>query len=168
MTRCVVFLINTVNTVEGGMVKSTQFSIGRVFVLRLETGEIIHRVLEKFALENGIKNATVSIVGGICAGSKMVSGPHLPIVDGKVDPYIHTVDNESEVTGFGTIFCDESGVPIFHMHGSVGREGGSSTGCFRVEMMAWLVLEIVVTELIGTGAVRKTDPITGFKILEIE
>ena len=117
---------------------------------------VIHEVLEKFASDNHIKNATVSIVGGVDKGSKMVSGPHLPIIDGKIDPYIHTVEKESEVTGFGTIFCDENGTPIFHMHGSAGREGGSSTGCFRAGMIAWLVLEVVVTELIGTGPVRKT------------
>ncbi|MFA6804557.1 MAG: PPC domain-containing DNA-binding protein [Candidatus Methanomethylophilaceae archaeon] len=148
--------------------RSAELSVGRIFVLRLETGEVIHEVLEKFASDNHIKNATVSIVGGVDKGSKMVSGPHLPIIDGKIDPYIHTVEKESEVTGFGTIFCDENGTPIFHMHGSAGREGGSSTGCFRAGMIAWLVLEVVVTELIGTGPVRKTDPATGFKILEIE
>jgi uncharacterized protein len=142
-------------------------SVGRVFVLRLETGEMIHEVLEKFSRDNGIYYATLSIVGGVDKGSKMVSGPTLPITS-RIVPYIHTIDSESEVTGFGTIIPDEEGNPVMHMHGSVGREGGSSTGCFRAGMIAWLVLEVVVIELKGKGPVRKKDPITGFKVLEID
>jgi predicted DNA-binding protein with PD1-like motif len=147
--------------------RSAELSVGRIFVLRLESGEVIHETIEAFARDNGIERASVSIVGGAAAGSKMVSGPILPIA-GKIVPYVHEVGAESEVTGFGTVFPDEDGNPILHMHGSVGREGGSSTGCFRAGMVAWLVLEAVVTELNGPGPVRRTDPDTGFKILEIE
>jgi predicted DNA-binding protein with PD1-like motif len=147
--------------------KSAEMTVGRVFILRLETGEVIHEVLEKFAKDNGISYATVSIVGGVAGGSKMVSGPTLPIGK-RIIPIVHSVESESEVTGFGTIVPDESGQPYLHMHGSVGREGKSSTGCFRAGMIAWLVLEAVVTELIGKGPVRKTEPLVGFKVLQIE
>ncbi len=147
--------------------RSAELSVGRIFVLRLETGEMIHEVIEKFARENSITYATISIVGGVDKGSRMVSGPTLPI-DGRIVPIIHEVNAESEVTGFGTIFPDEEGNPIMHMHGSVGREGNSSTGCFRAGMIAWLVLEVVISELNGKGPIRKKDALTGFKVLEIE
>jgi predicted DNA-binding protein with PD1-like motif len=146
--------------------QSAELSVGRVFVLRLGTGEVIHEAIETFAIDKGISRATVSIVGAVAGGSRMVSGPCLPLSDG-ILPYMHEVAAESEVTGFGTIFPDEEGVPFLHMHGSAGREGGSSTGCFRAGMETWLVLEAVITELVGTGPVRVTDPATGFKILEI-
>lgn len=147
--------------------RSAELSVGRVFVLRLETGEIIHEVIEKFARENGITYATVSIVGGVDKGSKMVAGPTLPI-ERKILPIVHEINAESEVTGFGTIFPDEEGNPIMHMHGSVGREGNSSTGCFRAGMIAWLVLEVVILELNGKGPIRKKDASIGYKVLEIE
>ncbi len=148
--------------------KSAEMALGRIFVLRLETGEVIHETIERFASENGIRCATVSIVGGVYKGSKMVSGPILPVNGNHIVPYVHSLDAESEVTGFGTIFSDESGDPILHMHGSAGREGGSSTGCFRAGMVAWLVLEVVITELKGATILRKLDSETGFKILSIE
>jgi len=147
--------------------KSAELSVGRIFVLRLETGERIHDVVEKFARENSITYATFSIVGGVDKGSKMVSGPTLPI-EGRIVPIVHEINAESEVTGFGTIFPDEEGNPIMHMHGSVGREGNSATGCFRAGMIAWLVLEVVIFELNGKGPIRKKDELTGFKVLEIE
>lgn len=147
--------------------KSCELSVGRVFVLRLETGELLHEAIEDFARRNSIKSATLSIVGGAAAGSKMVVGPTVPI-DGKIIPLSHTLDAPSEITGTGTLFTDEDGNPVMHMHGSAGREGKSTTGCFRAGIIAWLVLEVVITELIGEGPVRKLDRLNGFRILEIE
>jgi predicted DNA-binding protein with PD1-like motif len=139
---------------------------GRVFVLRLETGEVLHEVLERFSKENGIKSAVVTAVGGIGEGSCMTVGPKVPYDDGII-PIIFTLDAPHELTASGTIFTDENGNPMMHMHGSAGREGKAVTGCLRAGVTAWLVLEVVLIELIGEGAVRKKDPDTGMKILEL-
>ncbi len=147
--------------------KYSEMSAGRIFVLRLETGEFLHEVIESFAREHDIKSATVTIVGGCNAGSKMVVGPRLPI-ESNIDPIVYTVEAPSEITGTGTVFSDENGDPIMHMHGSVGRDGHSVTGCFRAGIIVWLVLEVVIKEIVGNGPLRKKDPLTGFKILEIE
>jgi predicted DNA-binding protein with PD1-like motif len=48
---------------------------GRVFVLRLEDGEVLHEVVEEFARERGIMAATVLAVGGADKGSELVVGP---------------------------------------------------------------------------------------------
>ena len=147
--------------------KYSEMSAGRIFVLRLETGEFLHEVIESFAREHDIKSATVTIVGGCNTGSKMVVGPRLPI-ESNIDPIVYTVEAPSEITGTGTVFSDENGDPIMHMHGSVGRDGHSVTGCFRAGIIVWLVLEVVIKEIVGNGPLRKKDPLTGFKILEIE
>lgn len=147
--------------------ESCELSVGRVFILRLHTGEVLHEIIEKFARENSIVNATLSIVGGADAGSKIVVGPTIPVT-GKIVPLHYVLEAPSEITGTGTLFRDEDGNPIMHMHGSVGRQGKSTTGCFRTGVIAWLVLEVVITELVGEGPYRKKDDFNGFKILEIE
>lgn len=142
-------------------------AIGRVFVLRLETGELLHEAVEDFARANGIRNAMLTAVGGVDKGSKMTVGPKHPS-EGEISPIFHVLEAPHELTATGTLFPDEDGNPIMHMHGSAGREGGSVTGCLRSGMIAWLVLEVTVTELVGGGAVRKKDPGSEMKILRIE
>jgi len=139
---------------------------GRTFVLRLETGEVLHEVLEKFSREKGIKNAMLTVVGGIGEGSRMTVGPEMPYDNGII-PITFTLDAPHELTASGTIFQDEDGNPMVHIHGSAGREGKAVTGCLRTGVIAWLVLEVVIIELIGEGAVRKKDKETGLKILEL-
>ncbi len=147
--------------------KSAELRDGRVFVLRLEDGEVLHQAVESFCRENGVRNATVTAVGGVDAGSRYVSGPTLPI-EGRIEPIIRTVEGPSELTGTGTVFPDEDGNPILHMHGSVGREGESHTGCFRAGMVVWLVMEVVIREIVGEGPVRKeSDPRIDAKLLEL-
>lgn len=147
--------------------RAAEMRDGRVFVLRLEEGEVLHESIEKFCRENGVVNATVIAVGGVDAGSQFVSGPTMPI-EGKIVPIVHTVDAPSELTGTGTVFPDEEGNPILHMHGSVGREGRSSTGCFRKRMVVWLVMEVVIREIVGEGPVRTvSDPRIDAKLMEI-
>lgn len=146
--------------------RSLEAELGRTFVLRLETGEVLHEVLEKFCKDNGIKNARVSAVGGIAEGSRMTVGPEMPC-DKDIVPIVHILDAPHELTATGTIFPDEDGNPLVHIHGSAGREGKAVTGCLRTGVIAWLVLEVVLTELIAEGAVRKKDGKTGMKILEL-
>lgn len=148
--------------------RSAELTVGRVFVLRLETGELLHEEIESFCRTHDVVRAKVSIVGGAGPGSKIVVGPKLPIVEGRVTPLIHEFTEPHEITGTGTVFPDEEGNPIMHMHGSLGREGRSVTGCFRAGVIVWLVLEVVIEEIVGDGPIRKGDPLTGFKILEIE
>lgn len=139
--------------------KSIEMGKGRVFVIALETGESIKVCVEEFCRTNGISNAKVTILGGIAAGSTFVCGPHL--VNGvettPISPITYTTDAPTEFAGVGTVFPNESGVPVMHLHGSLGRNGTSVTGCFREEAKAWLTLEIIIEELIGSGAIRKFD-----------
>ena len=137
---------------------------GRVFILRLEDGEILHEVIEEFALDHNITAAALIIVGGADQGSKLVVGPE----DGEARPVIpleHVLDNVHEIAGTGTLFPDEEGNPILHMHAACGRKDATVTGCVRTGVKIWQVAEVILIELVDTKAVRKLDPETGFKLL---
>ena len=138
----------------------------RFFVLRLEHGEIIHKTIERFAKEKGIKSAALIILGGIDEGSKLVVGPangeERPVV-----PMIATMDNVREVCGVGTIFPDEEGDPMLHMHMATGRNQNTITGCIRRGVKTWQIIEVVLFELSSTNCIRKLNPQLGFKLLEI-
>jgi predicted DNA-binding protein with PD1-like motif len=48
--------------------------MGRIFVIRLEDGEVLHETIERFAEEQGIRAAALIIVGGADEGSRLVVG----------------------------------------------------------------------------------------------
>jgi len=145
--------------------KFSQARTGRVFVLRLEQGEVIHEVLERFVAEHGIQCAAVTMVGATDHGSQLVVGPR----DGKALPIVplrHLLTDVHELTGVGTIFPDGNGRPTLHAHVSVGREGGAATGCIRGGMVVWNIVEVILLELTDCTAKRVLDPLTGFELLD--
>ena len=137
---------------------------GRVFVLRLEDGEIVHEVIERFALEQGIEAASLLIIGGADDGSRLVVGPAedrgLPLSPMKLQ-----LDHAHEVTGTGTLFRDDEGVPLLHMHMACGREGKTITGCIREGVRVWHVMEVVIHELVGSTARRRVEEPLRLKLL---
>ncbi len=145
--------------------KFSQAEKGRVFIIRLEHGEILHEEIEKFALAHKIETAMLTAVGGVNKNSKLIVGPEkgdtTPVV-----PMEHILDNPHEVTGTGTIFPDENQNPILHMHIACGRRSSTITGCVRKGVKVWNVMEIMLIELVGTQAKRVVDSKTGFKLLE--
>ena len=149
----------------GKHMRFSEASQGRVFVLRLEDGEIVHEAVEKFAHEKGINAAAVIILGGADRGSRLVVGP----LDGrseKIIPMGTVLGDVHEMTGTGSIFPNEEGTPKLHMHISTGRNERSLTGCVRNGVRVWLVAEIIIFELLGTDAKRKIDRATGFELLD--
>ena len=144
--------------------KYSQAKQGRVFIIRLEDGDIIHTEIEKLAKMESIQAASLIIVGGADKDSTLVVGSK----DGRsktITPFEHILDNVHEIVGTGTIFPNESGEPILHMHIASGRETNTVTGCVRNGVKTWHILEIVLIELIGATARRLLDPVTGFELL---
>ncbi len=144
--------------------KYSQAKQGRIFVIRLEDGDIIHEEIEKFAREKSIKAGSLIILGGADEGSKLVVGPE----HGRKEPIVpmeYILDNVNEIAGTGTIFLNEKGKPILHMHIACGRQTSTITGCVRRGVKAWHILEVILFELIDTTAVRVLDPVTGFELL---
>jgi predicted DNA-binding protein with PD1-like motif len=144
--------------------KYSEAKQGRIFVIRLEDGETVHEEIEKFAREQSITAAAMIIVGGADEGSKLVVGPERG--RGKpINPMEHILDNVHEIAGTGTLFPDEEGNPIIHMHMACGRNANTVTGCIRNGVKVWQIMEIVLFELTDTTAKRMLDPDLGFKLL---
>ncbi len=145
--------------------KYSQARQGRTFILRLEDGDIVHEVIEQFAVDQGIKAAALIIIGGADDGSRLVVGPEedraLPL-----NPMKRALTNAHEVTGTGTIFEDEDGTPLLHMHMACGRNGETTTGCIREGVKVWHVMEVVLYELVETTAKRVAEAPLGLKLLQ--
>lgn len=145
--------------------KYSQAKQGRIFIIRLEDGDIIHEEIEKLANEESIIAAALIIIGGADKNSILVVGPE----HGRKEPIVpmeHILDNVNEVVGTGTIFPNEEGKPILHMHIACGRQASTVTGCVRKGIKTWHVLEVILFELVDTTALRALDSITGFELLK--
>ena len=55
--------------------KYSEAKPGRIFVMRLEDGDIVHEELERFAEAQGIKAASLIMLGGAESGSMLTVGP---------------------------------------------------------------------------------------------
>jgi len=144
--------------------KYSQAKQGRVFIIRLEDGDIIHEEIERLAKTESVNAASLIIVGGADEGSSLVVGPE----DGRsqpVNPMVRVLDNVHEVVGTGTLFPNDQNEPKLHMHIAGGRKSTTVTGCVRHGVKAWHILEIIMIELVGATATRVPDPITGFELL---
>ena len=75
--------------------KSTEGKIGRVFMLRLEDGDIVPDCIEKFTAENSIKCGHVILVGGI-GGGQVVTGPR-KTDEMPPDPLFLPVDDYTDI-----------------------------------------------------------------------
>ena len=145
--------------------KYSPAQFGRVFVIRLEDGEIIHECLERFAAEHGLTHAALTLHGGADRGSVLVTGPREARGPPPIAPQTTVLDNVHEVVGTGSLFPDAKGTPILHVHLACGRGEKTVTGCIRTGVKTWHVLEVVLVELLGSTARRLHDPATGFELL---
>jgi len=158
------FVISIITAKRRKTMRYSQAKQGRIFIVRLEDGDIVHEEIEKFSREKSIKAAALIILGGADKGSKLIVGPE----HGRREPIIpmeHILDNVHEIAGTGTIFPDEKGKPVLHMHIACGRKTSSVTGCVRKGVKVWHVMEVILFELVDTTAVRAFEPTTGFELL---
>jgi predicted DNA-binding protein with PD1-like motif len=145
--------------------KTSEGKIGRVFVLRLEDGDMVPACIEEFAAKKAIKVGHVILIGGI-GGGQVVVGPR----DSKEmppDPVLLTVDGAHEVEGLGIIAPDKDGKPVLHIHASLGRGGRTLTGCLRPGVKTWLVGEALIYEILGANVKRLPDKASGFSLMEM-
>ena len=144
--------------------KACQGKMGRVFVIRLEDGDVVPGCIERFAEENGVSVGHAVLVGGI-GGGEVVVGPwssqEMP-----PQPMLLPVDGAHEVVGVGVLAPDEDGKPILHIHAALGRSGQTISGCLRPGVKTWLVGEVILYEILGAKAVRVRDAGSGFSLLE--
>ena len=146
--------------------KYSEARLGRMFIIRLEDGEILHEQIEEFARTHAIAAAAVIALGGIDEGSKLVVGPE----HGRskpISPMEHILDDVHEIAGVGTIFPDRDHNPVLHMHIASGRNESTITGCVRRGVKVWHIIEVILFELRDTSASRMFDTQTGFELLEL-
>jgi predicted DNA-binding protein with PD1-like motif len=143
--------------------KSSQGRIGRVFVIRLEDGDVLPECIERFAQQEGISVGHAVLVGGIGEG-QVVVGPRssdtMP-----PDPMLLPIDGAHEVVGVGVLAPDDAGRPILHLHAALGRSGGTITECLRPGVATWLVGEVILYEIVDAKVARVKDDNSGFALL---
>jgi len=147
--------------------KYTEAKQGRLFILRLEHGDVVTDSIQAFAKEKQIKSAYVQIVGGAEKGSRLVVGPEDGQAAKPEKVYLHT-EGVSEMFGVGTLFTNEMGEPKLHLHSSFGRGDHANTGCCWPGVVTWHIGEVIIQEIITDAASRKLNKDNGFELLEIE
>lgn len=138
---------------------------GRVFVIRLEDGDVVHDCMERFAQEQAVRAGVMVILGAAETGSRLVCGPQ---GDGRtlpIRPYVQILRGVHDAAGTGTLFPDARGIPRLHLHMAAGRDDRSLTGCIQKGVTVWRTMEAVLFELTETSALRKLDEETGFHLL---
>ncbi|MEE8620054.1 MAG: PPC domain-containing DNA-binding protein [Dehalococcoidia bacterium] len=144
--------------------KACEGQISRVFVIRLEDGDVVPECIERFAEENGVLVGQAILVGGIGAGDVVV-GPRSS-EERPPEPMLLSIDGAHEVAGVGVLAPGEDGKPTLHIHAALGREGRTITGCLRQGVTTWLVGEVILYEILGANVVRVQDKQSGFELLE--
>ena len=144
--------------------KACQGKMGRVFVIRLDDGDVVPGCIERFAEENGVSVGHAVLVGGI-GGGEVVVGPRCS-QEMPPQPMLLPVDGAHEVVGVGVLAPDEDGKPVLHIHAALGRSGQTMSGCLRPGVETWLVGEVILYEILGVKAVRVRDAESGFSLLE--
>ena len=145
--------------------KATEGHIGRVFVLRLEDGDVVPDCIERFAADKNISTGQVILVGGIGSG-KIVVGPR-DSDEMPPTPVLLPIKGAHEIVGVGIIAPDKDGQPTLHIHASLGRSDKALTGCLRPGVSTWLVGEAIIYEILGAKAARLPDPKSGFDLMEM-
>ena len=144
--------------------KACQGQIGRVFVIRLEDGDIIPECIEGFAEAQGISVGHVILVGGIGSGD-IVVGPRNS-AEKPPQPMLLPIDGAHEVLAAGILAPGEDGKPSLHIHAALGRAGQTISGCLRFGASTWLVGEVILYEITGAPVARIMDTISGFALME--
>ncbi|HXY55426.1 MAG TPA: PPC domain-containing DNA-binding protein [Nitrospirota bacterium] len=143
--------------------KYKQGSFGRVFVLKFEDKDEILEEMKKVATKERIMVGTIMLLGGMRSAG-IVSGPKEAVIP--PDPLWVNFSDGREVLGIGTLFW-KGEEPIIHLHGAIGREKETFTGCIRKDSTVFLVIEAVLTEILGIDAHKALNDRTGLVMLEL-
>ncbi|MBI4334370.1 MAG: DNA-binding protein [Chloroflexi bacterium] len=146
--------------------KASEGQIGRIFVIRLEDGDVVPKCFEEFAAANRISHAQVILVGGIGSGDVVV-GPRRS-AERPPEPMLLPLDGAHEVAGVGVLAPGPDGKPNLHIHAALGRSGQTITGCLRSGVKTWLIGEAILLEITGARAARVRDAASGFALLKPE
>jgi predicted DNA-binding protein with PD1-like motif len=143
--------------------KYREASLDRIFVIRLEQGEKLPDCLEAFCQKKNVIRGFCLFLGGVEEGN-IVAGPvkqdEIPL-----RPIIKKIKQTNEILALGTIFPNAEGIPKLHAHASLGRKGKIITGCIRLGIYTWRVMEIILLELKGECGKRLMENDIGLELL---
>lgn len=137
---------------------------GRIVFVRFSDGEDVLGGIAQICRSEGIRAACFNVVGGM-KGGRFVVGPEteeMPPV-----PVWRKLDESHEAVGFGTIFWEKD-IPRVHFHGSFGKWDSVKTGCLREGSEAFLVLEVVITEILDVRIIREFDSVSGMVLVKMQ
>ncbi|MDD3268906.1 MAG: DNA-binding protein [Syntrophomonadaceae bacterium] len=138
-----------------------QGNMGRIIIAKVEHGDDLLLELNRILEAENIQSAIMFMIGAV-QSSSLVVGPEKCTVP--PDPVWRQLEDGREILGIATVFCD-AGKPVIHLHASLGRGDHPITGCIRKDAQAYLVVEVIIFEILGSEAVRTLDDITGLNLL---
>ena len=136
-------------------------SIGRVFIVRFDEGDLFLEGLLEIITEEKITNGWFHVLGGL-READVVIGPKEPVMP--PEPVWSEVRGARETIGTGSIFWDGN-EPKIHLHAALGHHGETLTACVRKGTKVYLVLELVIFEIDGIQASRPWYEEGGFNRL---
>lgn len=128
--------------------------IGRTIVAKVEHGDDLFGSIKELAKREKIESAVLFMLGAL-KSSKIVVGPREVVVPPEGMPQFF--NDGREILAIGTIFSNEQGEPLLHIHGAMGRQESVLVGCIRDLSEVYLVVELIIMELKGTQAHRLYD-----------
>ncbi len=134
---------------------------GRVVVVRFGDGDDVLGGLAEIVRSENIRAASFNLVGGMKKG-RFVVGPEAETMPPR--PVWRELAESHEAVGFGTIFW-QGDQPKVHFHGAYGKLDSVKAGCLREESETFLVLEAVITEILGVDVVREMEPESGMVLM---
>lgn len=140
-----------------------QGSLGRVFLIKFDDKDDLLEEIKNIAVKEKIKVGTIMLLGGIRSAG-VVTGPKEAVIP--PEPLWNHFNDGREVVGFGTLLWKED-EPVLHLHGAIGRGKETLTGCIRKDSSVYLVIEAVITEIIGINAYKALNEKTGLVVLEL-
>ncbi len=143
--------------------KYTQGSYGRIFLVKFDDNDNLLESLKNIAKNERIEAASIMLLGGM-RSAVIVTGPNAAVIP--PEPMWLEVSDGREVLGIGTLFWKDD-EPLIHLHGAMGREKETFTGCIRKDSSVYLVAEAVIAEIKGIAARRRLDEKSGVVMLEL-
>ena len=137
---------------------------GRIIVVRFSDGEDVLGGLAEICRTEDIRAACFNIVGGM-KGGRFVVGPETEVMPPV--PVWRELRESHEAVGFGTIFWEKD-QPKVHFHGTYGKRDSVKAGCMRERSEAFLVLEVVITEILDVSIIRELDPASGMVLVKMK
>ncbi len=139
----------------------TTATTGRIFIVKFEHGDDLHKGLEELAVKEDISFATITFLGALTSAD-IVAGPEKPELPA-VPTWLSFADGR-EVVGFGTI-ARKNGEVSLHIHATLGKGEKALAGCLRKNCEIFITVEAIITELKGARIAKKKDDRTGYDLM---